>query len=476
MSVSNIKVNKGSTTEEVNFELEKALGSITGIVVDNNNNKVSGAKVTISLKEEEKFVTTSDENGIFEIKDVLDNKNYVILCEAEGYGAAKLSNVEVKPSLNKEVILRMSERIVLENWDFEIGTLEGWNVEGDINAVQAQDRTWFGNDAPSGKYALSVWSDKEFNVNINQKVKDLNCGKYELSAWVYSGGDYNSDFMYIRQGEKVTEFKIGHTNNVWQKISIPVWINSEDVEIGFDFHGKSGCWTVIDSIELNYITNINYDELEDVINNLDLIDEKEYTPKSWNELTNNINEAKKLMVSAEVTQEKIDEAVISINNAINSLIKKVDKTELLLLVEEYKDIDKNKYTEESFNEYKKVLAIANELINDEDATEEEVNLIIALLKEKYNLLEEVINESESINPDDEDIESNSNITNENNKDEIIIKVEENDKGNEIKNDQLGKLPKTGEVIDSQAIGLLGVISVIIGVAFLKGKISKIQNL
>ena len=476
MSVSNIKVNKGSTTEEVNFELEKALGSITGIVVDNNNNKVSGAKVTISLKEEEKFVTTSDENGIFEIKDVLYNKNYVILCEAEGYGAAKLSNVEVKPSLNKEVILRMSERIVLENWDFEIGTLEGWNVEGDINAVQAQDRTWFGNDAPSGKYALSVWSDKEFNVNINQKVKDLNCGKYELSAWVYSGGDYNSDFMYIRQGEKVTEFKIGHTNNVWQKISIPVWINSEDVEIGFDFHGKSGCWTVIDSIELNYITNINYDELEDVINNLDLIDEKEYTPKSWNELTNNINEAKKLMVSAEVTQEKIDEAVISINNAINSLIKKVDKTELLLLVEEYKDIDKNKYTEESFNEYKKVLAIANELINDEDATEEEVNSIIALLKEKYNLLEEVINESESINPDDEDIESNSNITNENNKDEIIIKVEENDKGNEIKNDQLGKLPKTGEVIDSQAIGLLGVISVIIGVAFLKGKISKIQNL
>ena len=370
----------------------------------------------------------------------------------------------------------MPERIVLENWDFEIGTLEGWNVQGDINAVQAQDRTWFGDDAPSGKYALSVWSDKAFNIDINQKIDNLNCGKYELSAWVYSGGDYNSDFMYIRQGEKVTEFKIGHTNNVWQKISIPVWINSEGVEIGFNFDGKGGCWTVIDSIELNYITNINYDELEDVINNLDLIDEKEYTPKSWNELTNNINEAKKLMVSAEVTQEKIDEAVISINNAINSLIKKVDKTELLLLVEEYKDIDKNKYTEESFNEYKKVLAIANELINDEDATEEEVNSIIALLKEKYNLLEEVINESESINPDDEDIESNSNITNENNKDEIIIKVEENDKGNEIKNDQLGKLPKTGEVIDSQAIGLLGVISVIIGVAFLKGKISKIQNL
>jgi len=59
---------------------------------------------------------------------------------------------------------------------------------------------------------------------------------------------------------------------------------------------------------------------------------------------------------------------------------------------------------------------------------------------------------------------------------ITIKVEENDRGNEIKNDQLGKLPKTGEVIGSQAIGLLGVISVIIGVAFLKGKISKIQNL
>ena len=66
----------------------------------------------------------------------------------------------------------------------------------------------------------------------------------------------------------------------------------------------------------------------------------------------------------------------------------MDKTELLLLVEEYKDIDKNKYTEESFNEYKKVLAIANELINDEDATEEEVNSIISFIKRKIYLLEE----------------------------------------------------------------------------------------
>ena len=59
---------------------------------------------------------------------------------------------------------------------------------------------------------------------------------------------------------------------------------------------------------------------------------------SLNELTNNINEAKKLMVSAEVTQEKIDEAVISINNAINSLIKKVDNVVSDKLLEEIKEI------------------------------------------------------------------------------------------------------------------------------------------
>lgn len=471
--VSNIKVDKGSITEDVNFELEKSLGSITGVVVDNKNNKISGAKVTISLKDEEKFVAISDENGTFEIKDVLDNENYVILCEAEGYGSAKLSNIEVKPSLNKEVILRMSEKILLENWDFELGTLDGWNVEGDINSVQAQDRTWFGDDAPSGKYALSVWSDKAFNLKVNQKLDNLTYGKYELTAWVYSGGDYNSDFMYIRQKEEVTELKIGHTNNIWKKISIPVWVNSENVEIGFNFDGKGGCWTVIDSIELNYITNINYDELEAIINNIDLVDEKEYTPKSWSKLINNVNEAKKLMISPDVTQEKIDEAATDINNYFNSLIKKADKTKLLLLIEEYKDIDKNKYTEESFNEYNVVLTRANELINNEDATEEEVNSVIALLKEKYNLLEEIINEDENINTDDENVENNSNISNE---DEVIIKTEEDNNNDEIKNNQSQKLPVTGGVISYQVIALLGVIIIGIGIKIFKGKIDKIQNI
>lgn len=476
MAVSNIKVSKDSVTENVNFELEKSLVSITGIVVDNNNNKVSGAKITISLNGEEKFVTTSDERGVFEIKDVLDNKNYAILCEAEGYGSSKLSNVEVKPSLNKEVILRMPWKVGLDNWDFEMGTLEGWNVKGDINSVQAQDRSWFGDDAPSGKYALSVWSDKAFKLNISQNVDNLQIGKYELSAWVYSGGDYNSDFMYIKDAENITEIKIGHTNNIWQRISIPIWINSESIEIGFNFDGKGGCWTVIDSIELDYITSINYDELEEVINNIDLIDKKEYTPKSWSELIKSINEAKKLMVNPEVTQEKVDEAVIAINNAVNSLIKKVDKTELLLLIEEYKDVDKDKYTEESFNEYNEALTIANELINDEDVTEEEINAVIALLKEKYTLLEKVINENETINPGDKDEESNSNTTNENNKDETIIKVEENNNDNYIKNNDSQKLPITGGIVSSKVIGLLGFISIIIGIAFLKRKVDNIENI
>ena len=66
--------------------------------------------------------------------------------------------------------------------------------------------------------------------------------------------------MYIDNNGKIDGINIGYTNG-WQKISLPVWIDSDSVKIGFDFDANAGCWTVIDSIELNYITSINYDEI-----------------------------------------------------------------------------------------------------------------------------------------------------------------------------------------------------------------------
>ena len=479
---SNIEVTKGNSTKEVNFELEKTLGKITGTVVDSDNNKVAGAKITVTLKGEEKFVARSDENGIFEIEDVLDNKEYIIVAEADGYGVAKLINVEVKSSLNKEIVLRMSKSVKVENWDFEYGTLDGWKIEGDSESVKAQDRSWSGDDAPSGKYALSVWLDKAFKLNVSQNIDNITSGKYELSAWVYSGGDYNSDVMYIKDGENISELEIGHTSNVWQKISIPIWINNENIEIGFDFDGNGGCWTVIDSIELNYITNIKYESLEQVIESISLLNESDYTPNSWSNLISSIEIGKSLLVSNEVTQEKVNSAVDLINECISSLLKRTDKTELSLLIEEYKNINEDKYTQESFTEFVDVLNIAIKLLSDDNVTEDEINNIISLLNDKYNSLDEISNEDEIEKPEEDQSDKNENealkpgesesesggddIKDESNNEEVEIKPNINNKNDES-NDELQKLPVTGVGLGSKFIVSLGILSLIVGIVSIK---------
>ncbi|MBX9137686.1 LPXTG cell wall anchor domain-containing protein [Clostridium sp. K12(2020)] len=468
-SINNIIVEGGKATEGINLSLEKALGSIYGVVVDSNNNKLSDVNVTVTLKGEEKFTIISDENGIFEIKDVLDSTKYIIEGKKAGYGNAKLSNVEVEACSMTEVVLRMGTPLEINNWDFELGTLDGWYVDGDLDSVNAQDRTYFGDDAPSGKYALSIWNDKAFKTNIYQEVNDLNSGKYELSAWVYSGGDYNSDTMYIDNNGKIDGINIGYTNG-WQKISLPVWIDSDSVKIGFDFDANAGCWTVIDSIELNYITSINYDELENLIAEVRGLQEKDYTPKSWSNLNESLKIAKKVLIDNEVTEEKIENTMKILKNAINELVKKGDKRELLLLIEEYKSIDESKYTEESIDNYKKALEMAFEVYNNEDATENEIENIVRLLKESYNGLEEIVKEEDVDKPgedegDGEIITPGDEVSKEDNN--IIVTPDYNSKLDNSNNSDIEYLPKTGNMVSSQFIVLIGTISLVLGFMFYK---------
>lgn len=469
---SNITVENRKVTENINLSLEKALGSIYGTAVDSNNNLISDVNVTVTLKGEEKFITKTNENGVFEIKDVLDSTNYIIEGKKDGYGNAKLNNIVVEQCEKSEIVLRMATPIEVINGEFEDESFNGWTVEDELESVKLQDRSNSDNDAPSGKYVLSLWNDKEFKANIYQEVNNLLTGKYELTAWVYSGGDYNSDFMYVKDGKNITKIDIGYTNG-WKKISLPVWIENEAVSIGFDFDGKAGCWSLVDNVELNFITNMNYDELESAINKAKVLNEKDYTPKTWANLSLKLEEAKSLLIAKGITQENIENISRSLEEAIDLLTKRADKTELLSLIEEYKNIDEGKYTEESINEYKETLEQAILLVNNYDATEEEIKNIINLLKEKYQGLKEELKEDES---EGETEPGDDNSTGETEKDELEDESNSGDKpnndviitpdsNNNSSKDEEIELPKTGDIFTPSLILLVGIIITGVGILF-----------
>lgn len=417
--------------------LNKAFGKIIGVAVDSNNNRLSDVEISISLKNEEKFNIITDENGYFVVYEVIDGDGYTVSAKKDGYGDNKIINLQVLPSKASEVIMRLSSKISINNGDFDLGNLDGWTVIDENNSASAQDRSKGDNDVPSGKYALSLWNDKPYIAKVSQEVAGIIDGKYELSAYVYNGGNQNKANMYIKDGENIAEFELPKTT-YWTKVSMEVWIENETIEIGFDFDAKSGCWVLIDSVQLNFITAIDYENLEKTIKEYETLIEENYTPNSWN-------------------------------------IFKANKEVLSAKIEEVKSIDLSKYTEESSIVLKDALYKALNIEADENAMQEAVDEAILKLDEAIKSLVEKI-----IEPDVDDEIKDDDSIGDSSKDEEDDKdqnpVIEDTKKNPTINDNIrkeestekdkgtGKLPKTGK---ESGLIFISFAAVIIGTTFLK---------
>ncbi len=92
---------------------------------------------------------------------------------------------------------------------------------------------------------------------------------------------------------------------------------------------------------------IDKSELNVVIENANKIDTSKYTPNSLEKFNQELEFAKNLVSNKESTQEDINNSINTLKNAIENLVVKANKKELLNLLEEVKAIDLDKYTSES---------------------------------------------------------------------------------------------------------------------------------
>ena len=106
--------------------------------------------------------------------------------------------------------------------------------------------------------------------------------------------------------------------------------------------------------------------------------------------------AKNLAVKEDATQEEVNEAANSLRNSIESLVVKADKTELINLLDETKTIDLDKYTSESVASLKYIIERVEIIIEDENETQEAVNLAVDMLKEGIEALELKSNNKEEL--------------------------------------------------------------------------------
>ena len=109
-----------------------------------------------------------------------------------------------------------------------------------------------------------------------------------------------------------------------------------------------------------------------------------YTDDSWSEFEAARDAAKDALDKTDATQDDVTTALENLTTAITNLKVKVDKTALASKIEEAEGKKKEDYTEETFNALEGALANAKTVLDDADATQDEVDNAAIILDNAIN--------------------------------------------------------------------------------------------
>ena len=118
-------------------------------------------------------------------------------------------------------------------------------------------------------------------------------------------------------------------------------------------------------------------ELTAVIAQYEQLEKSEdFSDEDWEAFQAALQAAKNIAANENATAEQISEAINNLKSAAGNLTKPTDKTQLEELLEKYKNV-------EGDDAFKAAYAHAQEILNNPDATQEEINDAVAALEEAY---------------------------------------------------------------------------------------------
>ncbi len=218
------------------------------------------------------------------------------------------------------------------------------------------------------------------------------------------------------------------------------------------------------------------EELQGIVDIIESLNKNDYIGTTWAPLEEALKEAKDVLNDENAMQQEVDNSFDSLMKAYLDLRLKPDKSKLEELISEIKGMDLSKYTEESVKNLNEALDKGEEVLNNEEATKQDINNAIKLLKKAKAGLEEKT-EKPGDNNDNEEPGNNNGSGNkpgENNNEANGGNGGNNsstgNNGNNKPNGGAGSgnVPATGGIVQTGLL-LAGVISAAGGVAILRRK-------
>lgn len=259
--------------------------------------------------------------------------------------------------------------------------VEGENLE--LQGVGGEIENKAG--ASGGKVVGWLGRTSRGNAWVNMWVNTQSAGLYDIEVRYLSGA--NDILFYVNNDESISgSIDCPLTLPNFGTKTIRVSLKNGLDKIKFFNNDKSTA--NIDSIKITRIEEkVDKSELNEVVKNANKIDISKYTSNSLEKFSKALEIANSVVAKEDATQEEVNNVINSLMNSIDDLMEKANKEDLANLLEELKSIDLDKYTSESVGRFRDVMNRTEEIINDENATQESVDHIkLELLNEFEHLV------------------------------------------------------------------------------------------
>ncbi|MFC6347868.1 LysM peptidoglycan-binding domain-containing protein [Vagococcus carniphilus] len=317
-----------------------------------------------------------------EAKTVLDNKeatqseidNMTVKLQSAINGLVPIATPEI---VDKTNLLNLVEEV--KDYQESDYTTESWSVFYD-SFVSGTDV--LANESATQEEVDSAYKNLSQSISSLEKVKEVN--KQDLIVLYDSTASLNPD-DYTEKS---------YNDFILAKSDAKSVIDNPNATVDDVNKAQQSLQQAIDSLEK--IVVVDKTKLIELYDSTASLNPDDYTEKSYNDFILAKSDAKSVIDNPKATDDEVNKAQQSLQQAIDSLEKVViaDKTKLIELYDSTASLNPNDYTEESWNSFIIVKADAKSVIDNPNATQEEADSINQLLLEKVENLEKKAEESD----------------------------------------------------------------------------------
>ena len=369
-------------------------------------------KFDITLKEA--VVDKSDLQKAVDKADELSSEDYT----TDSWQAFQTALTAAREMLNNETATQTQVDGALETLDNARKALHAVTVfafptkSGETATIEAEDGTMLddhSNDTNQwGTYPMTV---KDFAGASGGKIVDaiMNGDAISYRVNVKRAGTYSVKLTYS-SGSADNAIKLSDNNGVFEAVeSVSAGhTNSNELKtVTFDLVAKkSGTTTLtvgtpgnadaprLDKFDITLKKAVvNKDELKKAVDDAAKLAEDGYTADSWKPFAAALKAAREVLANEDATQEQVNDALKALNDARGALAEKpvkpaVDKAALQKAVDDAAELAEDDYTAETWAAFQAALASAQDVLGNEDATQEQVNDALKALTDARGALAE----------------------------------------------------------------------------------------